>query len=89
MLLKRSVISNRLMSISRWINGIQRGNFRLHPGMISQGCITLERNSDFAMIRNRLLHTPLTDVPCTRNLKARGFIEVKEYGYGETCPTKR
>ncbi|MDF7660885.1 DUF2778 domain-containing protein [Erwiniaceae bacterium L1_54_6] len=77
------------MSINRWINGVQRGNFRLHPGMISQGCITLERNSAFAMLRNRLLYTPLIDVPCTRNLKACGFIVVRDYGYGETCPTRR
>lgn len=72
-----------------WIEGVQRGNFRLHPGMVSEGCITLKNNSDFALLRGRLMTTSLINVPCMRNLKARGYIEVKSYGYGETCPTKR
>lgn len=72
-----------------WIKGVQRGNFRLHPGVISEGCITLSRNSEFESLRNRLLHTPLIDIPCTRYLKARGYIEVKGISNDETCPTSR
>lgn len=60
-----------------WVNRVARGNFRLHPGTISKGCITLKNNSDFAVLRNYLLRAPLFTVPCTRALKARGFIEVK------------
>lgn len=60
-----------------WFRGVERGLFRLHPGTISEGCITLHRNSDFALIRDRLMNTFLIDVPCRKNLKARGLIEVK------------
>nr|WP_015056327.1 DUF2778 domain-containing protein [Erwinia amylovora]CBX82652.1 conserved hypothetical protein [Erwinia amylovora ATCC BAA-2158] len=72
-----------------WINSVKRGNFRLHPGTISEGCVTLRRNSDFALLRNMLLRTPLVDVPCMKNLKARGYIEVSSNAYGDTCPTTR
>ncbi|APZ06581.1 hypothetical protein BWI95_16775 [Kosakonia cowanii JCM 10956 = DSM 18146] len=72
-----------------WVKGVQRGNFRLHPGVISEGCITLKNSSDFATLRKRLLETPLMDVPCMRYLKARGSIEVKSNGYNEVCPTGR
>ncbi|EPT7003277.1 DUF2778 domain-containing protein [Cronobacter malonaticus] len=70
-----------------WVNGIKRGNFRLHPGTISEGCITLYRSSDFEVLRNSLLGTSLIDVPCMKSLKARGFIEVQRHVYGDTCPT--
>ncbi len=67
-----------------WINGVRRGNFRLHPGKISEGCITLVHNSDFAVLRNELLRTPPVQVPCMRSLMARGYIEVT--ANGKTCP---
>ncbi|USL56775.1 DUF2778 domain-containing protein [Pantoea ananatis] len=70
-----------------WINSVKRGNFRLHPGTISEGCVTMYRNSDFAVIRNILLKTPLINVPCMRNLKARGTIEVRNSDYAKTCPS--
>lgn len=59
-----------------WFRGVERGLFRLHPGTVSEGCITLPRNADFALLRDRLTNTFLIDVPCRKNLKARGVIEV-------------
>lgn len=72
-----------------WIKGLKRGNFRLHPGTISEGCITLSSNSDFGTLRNALLRTSMIDVPCMRNLKARGYIEVSGHEYGKFCPKNR
>ncbi|HCI6200261.1 TPA: DUF2778 domain-containing protein [Klebsiella variicola subsp. variicola] len=66
-----------------WIEGVKRGNFRLHPGTLSEGCITLPHDSDFAMLRNALLRTQQIDVPCIRKLKAYGSIEV--IANGQPC----
>lgn len=63
-----------------WIEGVKRGNFRLHPGTLSEGCITLPHDSDFAKLRNALLRTQKTDIPCMKKLKAYGMIEVILYG---------
>lgn len=68
-----------------WVNGVNRGLFRLHPGTISEGCITIAHNSDFALIRNALLRTSLVRVPCQRSLMARGWVEVVNT-YGNNCP---
>jgi hypothetical protein len=69
-----------------WVNGVQRGQFRLHPagGLgISLGCITLPSHSDFMRIRNALLHT--SKIPASSSgLSAYGAIEV--ITYGNTCP---
>lgn len=59
-----------------WVNSVMRGNFRLHPGTLSEGCITLSHDSDFALLRSALLRTQKIDVPCMRKLKAYGTIEV-------------
>lgn len=67
-----------------WVEGVKRGNFRLHPGTLSEGCITLAHDSDFAMLRGALLRTQQIDVPCMRKLKAYGTIEV--IAHGKTCP---
>lgn len=64
-----------------WIEAVKRGNFRLHPGTVSKGCITIAHDSDFAMIRNALMNTSLIQVPCMRSLSARGWIEVVGGGY--------
>lgn len=69
-----------------WINDVKRGLFRLHPGRVSEGCITLHLNSDYALIRNALLRTAPIPVPCMKNLMARGYIEVVAGGYSNTCP---
>ena len=66
-----------------WIGGVKRGNFRLHPGILSEGCITLPHDSDFAMLRNALLRTQQIDVPCMKTLKAYGSIEV--IANGKAC----
>ena len=67
-----------------WIEGVKRGNFRLHPGTLSEGCITLPHDSDFAMLRNALLRTQRVVVPCMSKLKAYGTIEA--IANGKTCP---
>lgn len=67
-----------------WVEGVRRGNFRLHPGVVSDGCVTLHYDSDFAVIRNALLRTPVMDVPCMKKLKAYGTIEV--IANGKACP---
>lgn len=64
-----------------WIESVKRGNFRLHPGTVSKGCITIANMSDFAMIRNALMSTSLIQVPCMRSLMARGWVEVVAGGY--------
>jgi len=69
-----------------WVEGVKRGNFRLHPGVVSEGCITIAHNSDFATIRNALMNTPLIQVPCMRSLMARGCVEVVASGYNDSCP---
>jgi hypothetical protein len=69
-----------------WINGVKRGNFRLHPvGATgrSLGCITLPSYADFRAIRRALLNT--VKIPAdSSGLKAYGWIEV--ITYGNTCP---
>lgn len=69
-----------------WVDGVQRGLFRLHPGRVSEGCITIAHNSDYAMIRNALLSTTPMRVPCMKSLMAVGWIEVVAYGDNNTCP---
>ncbi len=69
-----------------WIDGVRRGNFRLHPiggGGISLGCITLQHKSDFATIRSALLRTKRVPVYST-GIDAYGMIEV--IVYGGICP---
>lgn len=66
-----------------WLEAVKRGNFRLHPGTISEGCITLPNNSDFSLIRNALLRSRPVQVPCMKSLMARGYIEV--ISNGTTC----
>lgn len=69
-----------------WINNVHRGLFRLHPGHVSEGCITIPHNSDYALIRNALLRTQPMRVPCMKSLMARGRIEVVASGITNTCP---
>jgi hypothetical protein len=69
-----------------WINGVKRGQFRLHPAGgrgISLGCITLPSYPDFQRIRNALLHT--NTIPARNSgLSAYGWIEV--IANGTSCP---
>ena len=69
-----------------WINGVKRGQFRLHPAGgrgVSLGCITLPSYSDFEKIRRALLHT-ITVPARNSGLRAYGTIEV--ITHGNTCP---
>lgn len=66
-----------------FFRGVSRGSFRLHPGQVSDGCITLANQSDFNLLRNALLRASKIPVPGT-NLKAYATIEV--ITYGDTCP---
>ncbi|MGD8203289.1 DUF2778 domain-containing protein [Pantoea sp. FN0305] len=70
-----------------WINGVQRGQFRLHPAAgqkQSLGCITLLHKPDFQLIRTLLLHTNKIRVPRAEGLLSYGTIEV--VSYGNSCP---
>ncbi|MDU4940193.1 MAG: DUF2778 domain-containing protein [Mixta calida] len=68
-----------------WINGVKRGNFRLHPAGpmgVSLGCITLQHRTDFIAIRHALLSTP--QIKLANGLQSYGTIEVILNGK-ETC----
>lgn len=61
-----------------FVNGIRRGNFRLHPigpMKLSEGCITLNHPSEFEVLRTQLLRTNMIDIPGS-NLKAYGTVRV-------------
>lgn len=69
-----------------WVNGVERGNFRLHPighYGVSLGCITLQNRSDFQTIRRALLHT--TTVP-VRDTGLRAYATIEVVVNGNTCP---
>ncbi len=69
-----------------FINGVRRGNFRLHPmgpNQESKGCVTMLRETDFLMLRNMLLRTPTVMIPNT-DLAAYGTLEV--IGNEDYCP---
>lgn len=69
-----------------WINGVRRGNFRLHPQGplgISLGCITLQHRTDFLTIRQAFLSTRQVKLP--NGLLSYGTIEVILNG-SQTCP---
>ena len=49
-------------------NGVRRGNFRLHPAVgrgLSKGCITIQQQSDFNIIKGMLRGVKNVKVPCT------------------------
>lgn len=66
-----------------WVHNVQRGEFRLHPGTLSQGCITLVHVTDFIVLRNALLRTQTVAIP-NAGLRAFGSVEVIHAG-GEKC----
>ena len=60
--------------------GFRRGEFRLHPSGrrgISKGCIRIEKETDFYMIRNMLLGAGVTVIPET-DVNAYGIVSVKQ-----------
>lgn len=69
-----------------WVDGVKRGNFRLHPtggSGHSYGCITLQSRGDFYRLRRALLQTT-TIAAGTSGIRAYGWIEV--IAHGNTCP---
>jgi len=61
-------------------NGVKRGNFRLHPKAgrgISEGCITLDKPSDFNIVRSLLLGTATAFIPGTET-KTYGTVDVRQ-----------
>ncbi len=63
-----------------FVNGVRRGNFRLHPHgrlNISEGCITLSDKAAFIRLRKRLLGTVRMPIPDGTGF-AYGVIEVTE-----------
>lgn len=77
------LFSVRTMSDSVFVNGVKRGQFRLHPlrpdgSGESWGCITFFKVSDFQHVRRALLRTKMFKVPRSRNgLMAYGKVSVK------------
>lgn len=62
-----------------FINGVKRGNFRLHPRgprNLSEGCITLADPSAFARLRAALKASKLMPIPGGKGF-AYGTIDVK------------
>ncbi|WP_315899169.1 tlde1 domain-containing protein [Serratia quinivorans] len=65
--------SNTTMSDHVFVNGVNRGSFRLHPlntdgSGVSWGCITLYKASDFQILRRSLLNRKKVRVPGGRGL---------------------
>ncbi|RQZ65528.1 DUF2778 domain-containing protein [Burkholderia glumae] len=62
-----------------YVNGIKRGNFRLHPvgrAAISEGCITLTSPTQFDQLRTYLKSQAPQTIPGT-TIKYYGTVEVK------------
>lgn len=45
------------------VNGVVRGQFRMHPGTISVGCVTFVKRSEFDEMRAILLKTKKEPIP--------------------------
>ena len=61
--------NDRVIDDERYCAGMLRGNFRMHPKRgsgISKGCITLELESDFALLRRLLEATAMEIIPGTK-----------------------
>lgn len=70
--------NDRVIDDERYCAGLRRGQFRLHPkGLqgISLGCITLEKHSDFDLLRTLLEQTTKEAIPGS-DLMAYGTIQV-------------
>jgi len=60
---------------STFFQKVARGNFRLHPGTVSEGCITLSSHIDYEILRRAILQQKPT-VLSGSELKVYGTIEV-------------
>ncbi len=71
------------MTDSIFINGVNRGGFRLHPlrpdgSGESEGCITFVNRADFYTVRQALLHRRKNRVPGSpHGLMAYGYVDVQ------------
>ena len=70
---------------STFYESVARGGFRLHPGQVSEGCITLPSQSDYNRLRDALLRTKKEKIKGI-DLESYGTIEVIIGGYQKTCP---
>jgi hypothetical protein len=63
-----------------FVNGVRRGEFRLHPGGVSgvsEGCVTLENTSDFNALRSRILAQKCAiHIPGSAPFQAYGVLRV-------------
>lgn len=69
---------DRVVDDERFCAGLLRGQFRLHakgPNGRSKGCVTLERASDFALLR-QLLKTTKTEVIPGTSFVSYGVVQV-------------
>ncbi|UDJ86336.1 DUF2778 domain-containing protein [Erwinia amylovora] len=77
------LFSAQTVSDSVFVNGVKRGQFRLHPlrpdgSGESWGCITFFKVSDFQQVRRALLRTQQVRVPGSRaGMMAYGKVSVK------------
>ncbi len=75
------LFSYETMNDNLYVNGVKRGQFRLHPlrpdgSGTSWGCITFFQVSDFAFVRDRILNTKKFNVPGGAGLMAYGRVDV-------------
>ena len=59
-----------------YCNRVRRGEFRLHQGSASQGCITIESGRDYTNLRGMLKSTAPMEVPGS-TLLAYGKVVVR------------
>jgi hypothetical protein len=57
------------------IRGVRRGEFRLHYGTVSKGCVTEPDKNDYKQLHNELMETNTEIIPGT-NIPYRGTIRV-------------
>ncbi|ENN8406535.1 DUF2778 domain-containing protein [Serratia sp. PGPR-27] len=85
------LFNSETMSDHVFVNGVQRGGFRLHPlrpngSGESWGCITFFSVPDFQTVRSRLINTKQSRVPGSRNgLLAYGRVDVRGISRFEKC----
>ena len=78
-----ALFNSQTMSDSVFINGVDRGGFRLHPlrpdgSGESEGCITFCRRTDFYIMRNALLRRTKRKVHGSRHeFMAYGYVDVQ------------
>lgn len=89
-----ALFNSQTMSDSTFVNGVQRGGFRLHPLRpdgtgISQGCITFFNRNHFYMVRDSLLRRRKVKVHGSRNgLMAYGYVDVQGVSDFANCKTR-